>query len=147
MTTNIERQPAYPALRPGNRPPALRRTVNSRPSCPTALRPSGAPCSDRSPAWAWQLLAWPSAWATGLAADTSRTGTWSRAAGFVAYLLLWGSVVWGMLLSSKIGKGKLRPPVLLDAHQFLSHVAVGFTLFHGLILMGDRYLSFPCGRC
>jgi predicted ferric reductase len=32
---------------------------------------------------------------------------------------------------------------LLDAHQFLSNVAIGFAAFHGLVLMGDRYLSFP----
>ena len=80
---------------------------------------------------------------TGWAGDTHSYWYLSRASGFVAYLLLWGSVAWGLLLSSKIGKGWLRPPTLLDAHQFLSNVAVGFTLFHGLILMGDHYLSFP----
>jgi DMSO/TMAO reductase YedYZ heme-binding membrane subunit len=80
---------------------------------------------------------------TGWTGDTHSYWYLSRASGFVAYLLLWGSVAWGLLLSSKIGKGWLRPPALLDAHQFLSNVAVGFTLFHGLILMGDHYLSFP----
>lgn len=81
--------------------------------------------------------------ATGLAGDTKSYWYLSRSAGFVAYLLLWGSVVWGLLLSSKIGKGRLKPAALLDAHQFLSSLAVGFAAFHGLILMGDRYLSFP----
>jgi len=80
---------------------------------------------------------------SGWTGDTKSYWYLSRASGFVAYLLLWGSVAWGLLLSSKIGKGWLRPPALLDAHQFLSNVAVGFTLFHGLILMGDHYLSFP----
>jgi DMSO/TMAO reductase YedYZ heme-binding membrane subunit len=80
---------------------------------------------------------------TGLAGETKSFWYLSRAAGFVAYLLLWGSVVWGLLLSSKIGQGKLRPPALLDAHRFLSYVALGFAFFHGLVLMGDRYLSFP----
>jgi predicted ferric reductase len=37
----------------------------------------------------------------------------------------------------------MRPPQLLDAHQFLSAVGVGFAGFHGLVLMGDRYVSFP----
>jgi predicted ferric reductase len=37
----------------------------------------------------------------------------------------------------------MRPPLLLDAHQFLSTAAVGFASFHGLVLMGDRYVSFP----
>ena len=80
---------------------------------------------------------------TGLVGDTKSLWYLSRAAGVVAYLLLWGSVAWGLLLSSRIGKGRLRPPVLLDAHQFLSSLAIGFALFHGLILMGDHYLSFP----
>ena len=80
---------------------------------------------------------------TGLTGDTRSYWYLSRAAGVVAYLLLWGSVAWGLLLSSRIGKGRLRPPVLLDAHQFLSSLAIGFALFHGLILMGDHYLSFP----
>ena len=80
---------------------------------------------------------------TGLAGETKSFWYLSRAAGFVAYLLLWGSVVWGLMLSSKIGQRKLRPPALLDAHRFLSYVALGFAFFHGLVLMGDRYLSFP----
>jgi hypothetical protein len=80
---------------------------------------------------------------TGLAGETKSFWYLSRAAGFVAYLLLWGSVVWGLLLSSKIGQGRLRPPALFDAHRFLSYIALGFAFFHGLVLIGDRYLSFP----
>ena len=79
----------------------------------------------------------------GLAGETTSFWYLSRSAGFVAYLLLWGSVAWGLLLSTKIGRGKLKAPVLLDAHQFLSAVGLGFTFFHGLVLMGDQYLSFP----
>ena len=81
--------------------------------------------------------------AFGLTGETQSYWYLSRAAGFVAYLLLWGSVAWGLLLSTKIAKGAARAPVLLDAHQFLSGIGVGFAFFHGLILMGDRYLSFP----
>lgn len=80
---------------------------------------------------------------SGLAGETTSFWYLSRSAGFVAYLLLWGSVVWGLLLSSKIDQGRLRPPALLDAHQFLSNVALGFAFFHGLVLTGDRYISFP----
>lgn len=57
---------------------------------------------------------------TGLAGETTSFWYLSRSSGFVAYLLLWGSVVWGLLLSSKIGHGRLRPPALLDAHQVSS---------------------------
>ena len=66
----------------------------------------------------------------------------SRSAGLVAYLLLWGSVVWGLLLTARPGR-RLRPPALFDAHQFLSNTALGFAFFHALVLIGDRYASFP----
>lgn len=79
----------------------------------------------------------------GLGGETKSYWYLNRASGAVAYLLLWGSVVWGLLLSSKFARGFARPPALLDAHRFLSGAGLGFSLFHGLILMGDRYLSFP----
>ena len=81
--------------------------------------------------------------ATGFAEGTTSFWYLSRASGFVAYLLLWGSVVWGLLLSTGIGRAWIRSPQLLDAHQFLSAVGVGFASFHGLVLMGDRYIRFP----
>lgn len=81
--------------------------------------------------------------ATGMVPGTTSFWYLSRASGFVAYLLLWGSVVWGLLLSTGIGRRWMKPPHLLEVHQFLSAVAVGFAAFHGLILTGDRYVSFP----
>ena len=80
--------------------------------------------------------------AAGLAAGTTSFWYLSRATGFVAYLLLWGSVTWGLLLSTGTGRAWMRPAQLLDAHQFLSALGVGFACFHGLVLMGDRYVSF-----
>ena len=81
--------------------------------------------------------------ATGLAEGTTSFWYLSRASGFVAYVMLWGSVMWGLLLSTGTGRRWVRPPQLLDTHQFLSTAAVGFASFHGLVLMGDRYVSFP----
>jgi hypothetical protein len=80
---------------------------------------------------------------TGIAEGSTSFWYLSRASGFVAYVLLWGSVMWGLLLSSGIGRRWMPPPQLLEAHQFLSTAAIGFASFHGLILMGDRYMSFP----
>jgi hypothetical protein len=63
--------------------------------------------------------------------------------GFVAYLLLWGSVTWVCCSApERAGPGCDRPQ-LLDAHQFLSAAGAGFACFHSLVLMGDRYVSFP----
>ena len=80
---------------------------------------------------------------TGIVAGSTSFWYLSRASGFVAYVLLWGSVVWGLLLSTGTGRRWMRPPHLIDAHQFLSTAAVGFASFHGLVLMGDQYMSFP----
>jgi hypothetical protein len=80
--------------------------------------------------------------AAGKAGDTHSFWYLSRSAGLVAYALLWGSVAWGILLSGKPG-GRFRPAALFDAHQFLSNAALGFAFFHALVLIGDRYASFP----
>ena len=80
--------------------------------------------------------------ATGLTAGTTSFWYLSRATGFVAYLLLWGSVTWGLLLSTGTGRAWMRPPQLLDAHQFLSAAGAGFACFHSLVLIGDSYVSF-----
>jgi predicted ferric reductase len=81
--------------------------------------------------------------ATDLSAGSTSFWYLSRATGFVAYLLLWGSVTWGLLLSTRMGRAWMRPPQLLDAHQFLSAAGAGFACFHSLVLLGDRYVSFP----
>lgn len=81
--------------------------------------------------------------ATGLGEGSPWFWYLSRASGLVAYLLLWGSVMWGLLLSTGMGRRMGRGPLLVDVHQFLSTAAVGFAVFHGLVLLGDRYVSFP----
>lgn len=64
-------------------------------------------------------------------------------AGLVAYTLLWGSVAWGLLLSTRVGQELGRPPRLLEAHQFLSQFALGFALFHGLALRTESDFLGP----
>jgi DMSO/TMAO reductase YedYZ heme-binding membrane subunit len=49
-------------------------------------------------------------------------------------MLLWGSVCWGLLLSTRVGQTTAPPRALNDAHQYLSELALGFTLFHALVL-------------
>ena len=84
--------------------------------------------------------------AAGKAGETQSFWYLSRSAGLVAYALLWGSVVWGLLLSGRPAgrlRARLQAPALFDAHQFLSNTALGFAFFHALVLIGDRYASFP----
>lgn len=66
----------------------------------------------------------------------------SRSAGTVAYLLLAGSTIWGLLLSSKIIKETVPASLALGMHNALSWLALALTGFHGLILLFDNYYTY-----
>lgn len=66
----------------------------------------------------------------------------SRSAGVIAFILLWLSMAWGLLLTTTIGKqlGKVAP--IVDLHRHFSWLTVAFTLAHVVVLLGDRYANF-----
>ena len=64
----------------------------------------------------------------------------SRTSAIVAYLLLWCSMCLGLIITNKLARLWPGGPVAFDLHQYTSLLGVGFILFHGLILLGDRYL-------
>ncbi len=66
----------------------------------------------------------------------------TRAAGLIAYLLLWLSTAWGLAVSSKIFDALLHRAVTYDLHQFISLLAIGFAVLHVVVLLGDQYLPF-----
>jgi DMSO/TMAO reductase YedYZ heme-binding membrane subunit len=66
----------------------------------------------------------------------------ARSGGFVAWGLLSGSVIWGLMLSGKVRPGHVRPSWLLDLHRFLGGLAAVFTGVHVLTIMADSYTSF-----
>lgn len=66
----------------------------------------------------------------------------SRSAGTVAYLLLAGSTIWGLLLSSKIVKEAIPAALALAMHNILSWLAVAFTGLHALALLFDNYFTY-----
>jgi methionine sulfoxide reductase heme-binding subunit len=70
----------------------------------------------------------------------------TRAAGLIAYLLLWLSTVWGLAVASKIFDPLLHRAFTFDAHEFLSLLAIGFTIIHLVALLGDRYLPFTLAQ-
>ena len=66
----------------------------------------------------------------------------SRASGLVAFALVWLSMVWGLLITSRAAR---RWPGIVsagDIHQHVSLLGLGFGLFHALILLGDRYANY-----
>jgi predicted ferric reductase len=66
----------------------------------------------------------------------------TRSAGTVAYLLLAGSTIWGLLLSTKIIKESIPAALALAMHNILSWLAVVLTGLHALALLWDSYYTY-----
>jgi DMSO/TMAO reductase YedYZ heme-binding membrane subunit len=66
----------------------------------------------------------------------------ARASGIVAWALLAAAVIWGLLLSTRIARGRPGPAWLLDLHRFLGAAAVTFTALHLTGLVADNYVHF-----
>ena len=66
----------------------------------------------------------------------------ARATGIVAWALLAASVIWGLLLSTRLARGRPTPAWLLDLHRFLGGSAVAFTALHLVGLVADNYVDF-----
>ena len=66
----------------------------------------------------------------------------SRSSSVVGYILLTGSIVWGLLLSTRISKEVTPPPLALAIHRFVSWMALGLGGLHGFLLLFDSYFSF-----
>ena len=83
-----------------------------------------------------------------LFALTSEQAMWhlTRAAGMVAYLLLWLSTVWGLAIPSKLFGEVLSGEFTFDFHQFISLLSLGFLGLHIVVLTADRYLPFTVAQ-
>lgn len=66
----------------------------------------------------------------------------SRSSAFAAYGLLWVSMVTGLLLTNRLARLWPGGPTAFDLHQSASLLGLALALFHGLILLGDGYLSY-----
>lgn len=66
----------------------------------------------------------------------------SRASGLVAYGLLWLSMTMGVTITNRLARLWPGGPVAFDVHQHASLLGLAFGVFHGLILLGDRYAAY-----
>lgn len=66
----------------------------------------------------------------------------SRGSAMVAYLLLSGSMGWGLVLSTKISKEITPPPAVLALHNAVSWAAFGLGGLHALALLLDTYFTY-----
>jgi predicted ferric reductase len=65
----------------------------------------------------------------------------ARGSAFVAFILLWLSMVFGLIITNRVARLWPGGPAAFDLHQYFSLLGLGFGLFHALILTGDRYIK------
>lgn len=65
----------------------------------------------------------------------------ARASGLVSWGLLTASVLWGVVLSTRLVGKSARPAWLLDLHRFLGGLACAFTGFHVAGLVADSWID------
>jgi predicted ferric reductase len=66
----------------------------------------------------------------------------ARASGLVSWALLSASMLWGLVLSTKLRPPRLRPNWTLDLHRYLGGLAVVFVGVHLAALVFDSYVGF-----
>ncbi len=66
----------------------------------------------------------------------------ARVAGLISYVLIWFSIVMGLLITNKFARAWPGGPLAVELHQFTSLLGLAFGLFHGVVLMGDQYINF-----
>ncbi len=77
-----------------------------------------------------------------LTGDTPAYWYLARVSALMGYLFIWLSMVWGLLLSTKVVKSRVSPAMTFSTHEFLSLMGLGFAVFHAFVLLGDSYLKF-----
>lgn len=70
----------------------------------------------------------------------------SRASGLVSFGLLWLAMALGLAITNKLARAWPGGPTAFDLHQHVSVLGLGFGLFHGLILLGDKYTSYTLAQ-
>ena len=79
-----------------------------------------------------------------LVIPTGEKAAWymTRSTATVAYVVLMGAVVWGLLLSTKAVKAAIPAPLAMALHGALSWLAVGLGVLHASLLLLDRYYNY-----
>jgi len=70
----------------------------------------------------------------------------SRSMAIISYLLIWLSVVWGLLMTTKLSRIWPGHVTTADLHKFISILGLGLATLHGLILMGDKYMNMSLAQ-
>ena len=70
----------------------------------------------------------------------------SRASAFVAFGLLWLSMLAGLGITGKLSRFWPGMPGSLELHRFTGLLGIGFGLVHALVLLGDKYMNYTLGQ-
>ncbi len=79
---------------------------------------------------------------TSLSADAKLSWHLVRSAGITSYILLTASMLWGLLLSSRVWKDWSPGSLSMTLHTTVSWLALILGLVHGLLLMFDKYYTY-----
>jgi hypothetical protein len=66
----------------------------------------------------------------------------ARSSGLVAWGMLAASMVWGLLMTTKVLRARVKNAWLLDLHRWLGGLALVFTGVHVIAILGDTYVHF-----
>jgi predicted ferric reductase len=70
----------------------------------------------------------------------------SRASAFVAFALLWLSMLAGLGITSNLSRIWPGMPVSFELHRFTALLGLGFALVHALVLLGDQYSNYTLAQ-
>jgi len=66
----------------------------------------------------------------------------SRASAFVAFGLLWLSMLAGLGITGRLGRVWPGMPGSYELHKYTGLLGIGFGLVHALVLLGDKYINY-----
>ena len=69
----------------------------------------------------------------------------ARASDFTAYLLITASMIAGLVLKSRPFGAKLKAPIALDVHRFITTLSLAAIAVHGLALVADHTVEITLG--
>ncbi len=66
----------------------------------------------------------------------------SRSSAVVSYLMVWASMVIGLVITNKLARVWPGGPTYVALHEHTSWLGLVLALFHALILLGDGYIGY-----
>lgn len=66
----------------------------------------------------------------------------SRASAFVAYVLLWWSMILGLSITNRLARAWPGGPAAAELHEHASLLGLGFVAVHALVLLADQYIGY-----